>query len=262
MRTRYLQSGLVFDHAAREVCSVIFDGSACSDDVLTAYLEGPCWESVFKGLENERASWRGDIDLFRARWEMMALFSETNARHDDSWRELDSLSSAETIMSALFHVITFGHLDFAFARSLIDSRPTGPLVEVPELGAKAQGACIIKFSDANRSAVIGSWPVPTNRPFIIGRYTDCDIVETSSQLSRLHCCVYSLSGVWCFEDMGSRNGSVIVREGEGLVFDSARDGARVPFVLCEGDSIVLADHSHFWFGALQKKDLRFAVVPF
>lgn len=258
MRSRYMQNVLAFDQAAHAVCSLIVSLSGCGECELVRYLEGPCWDSVCQGLERERSSWRGDLDLYRARLEMKSLFSE--GADDQSNRE-DSLPLSEVIVSAMFHVLAFGHLDFTFARSLVDLRPTGPLSSAKIALGESGGACMIKFADEARSAVVGIWPVPSNRPFTIGRYTDCDVIETDERLSRVHCCVYSLGGAWCFEDLGSRNGSIVEREGQGIVFDSLRDGPRVPFALMRGDSIVLAGSSYFWFGALQH-DVRYSVVAF
>ena len=160
----------------------------------------------------------------------------------------------------MLYIIAFGFLDFMFARTLIDRRPTGVLAGEDEPGAEVSSACLIKFADAVRSAVMGAWALPSDRLFKIGRYTDCDVVENAGDLSRMHCCIYRKSGEWNFEDMGSRNGSRVMRGDGCVVFDSLVDGSRVPFALRHGDTIVLAGRSYYWFGAVATGG-TYSIIP-
>ena len=168
------------------------------------------------------------------------------------------LSPAESILSALFHILAFGSMDFTYARTLVNESPTGaiPPVEDPTPSEDeathdaAARACLIKFHDEHRRSVENYWVVRAGSPFTIGRYTDCNIIESDPAISRMHGVLYKRSGQWFFEDMGSRNGSRVMRSDGQQAYASATDGTHVPVKLNEGDMVVLAERSFFWFGAL------------
>jgi len=167
----------------------------------------------------------------------------------------NELSPAESLLSAIFHVIAFGNMDFTYARTLINENPTGAL---PRIGNEVSAqhaidprrACIIKFKDERRRTVENYWVVKAGSPFTIGRYTDCSLIESDQGISRIHGVVYRRGGVWFYEDMSSRNGSRIVDSSGKQQYESSKDGTRKPIELHEGDMIVLAERTFLWFGSL------------
>lgn len=243
MQKRYMQTNAVFNVAATELIHDIELAGVLHGAELTGYLKDACWPDVRRGLENEGLSWRGDLNMVRIDQEISVLFSEAG--------EADPLDeTTELILASILHIVAFGSLDYSFARSLIDRRPTGALSADANCGLSSSRAFLIKFTDKNRSMILGAWVISQDRLFSIGRYTDCDVVEVDQGLSRIHCCIYWKSGIWWFEDMGSRNGSQVLRNSEDVVFDSSTDGSRVPFELHHGDQVVLSGLSTYWFGAV------------
>jgi len=55
--------------------------------------------------------------------------------------------------------------------------------------------------------VIGARPLSREKPLVMGRGRDVDIVIPNLSVSRRHAKVYHRDGAWYFEDMGSTNGS-------------------------------------------------------
>ena len=246
MRKAYTRDSTIFRRAALEVCTQVGYARSLDDDDTLEYLRERLWPDVRRGLANEKHEWRGDLDLFRIDQEISALFMKGVLESETALYEGSSVASLT--LAGVFHIVAFGHLDFLFARKLVDEVPTGVLSPEVEIDPSEPGACLVKFVDPERSAFVGVWPVPSNRPLSIGRYTDCDVVEGDPGLSRLHCYIYRKGGVWYFEDAGSSNGSRIVRDGDD-VFDSNVDGSRVAYPLKFGDMVILAQRACFWFGA-------------
>lgn len=263
MRDQYLQDYSAFARASAEVCGLIRETQRWDDGQLLDCLQFQCWPDVREGLANERFEWRGDIRLSRIDIEMTVLFasmrgegaamvntrkatgSETDEMRDDAAEG----SSSEVVFATMLYLLAFGALNASFARGLLDQYPTGLLEESGADDVVSHGACLVKFVDEVHSALVGTWTVQAGRPFTIGRYTDCDIVETNEGISRVHCYLYRMGDTWKFEDRESCNGSRIERAGR-VVYDSARDGAGVAIDLQHGDSIVLANRSYYWFGAM------------
>lgn len=263
MRDQYLQSYSTFARASAEVCGLIREVQGWDDARLADCLHHQCWPDVREGLSNERFEWRGDIRLSKVDIEMTLLFATlessraatintriaTGSETDLLGANTAERDASEVIFGTMLYLLAFGNLNASFARSLFDEYPTGVLEEAPADDMLSYGACLVKFVDEAHSALVGTWTVKADHPFTIGRYTDCDIVETDAGISRTHCLLYHMGGSWKFEDRGSRNGSRVERNGE-VVYDSARDGADQAVELQHGDSIVLANRSHYWFGAM------------
>jgi len=263
MRKRYQESYSAFALAAHEVCQTIIAAQGYDDERLFAYLRDECWPDVRLGLHNEKLEWRPDMNLVKVDIEISVLFNvlangadrqidvrkATGSAVGKAGGEDERHDASEIVFATLLHVLAFGSFNNAFARSLLDRYPTELLEESQPNEYGVWGACLAKFVDDARSALVGTWRVGADHPFTIGRYTDCDIVETDAGVSRVHCFVYHMNGRWNFEDRSSRNGSYVEREGR-VVYDSKRDGVGLPFPLEHGDTIVLAGRSFYWFGAL------------
>ncbi len=263
MRDQYLQSYSTFARASAEVCGLIRETQGWNDAQLAECLQRRCWPDVREGLANERFEWRNDIRLSKVDIEMTVLFaslqgaraagintrvatgSETDVPSDNPTER----DSSEVIFATMLYLLAFGSMNASFSRGLFDQYPTGVLDESNPDDMLSYGACLVKFVDEAHSALVGTWTVNAGRPFTIGRYTDCDIVETDPGISRVHCYLYRMGDVWNFEDRESRNGSRVERNGK-VVYDSARDGSGLTVPLQHGDSIVLANRSHYWFGAM------------
>ena len=103
------------------------------------------------------------------------------------------------------------------------------------------------------------WVVDAGRPFSIGRYADCDAIETDPFVSRLHCRIFHQDGAWYVEDSHSSHGTCVVRgetaEASRTVFDSRTADSPV-FGLSFGDRIVLAGRVTYWFRSLEQGEPR------
>ena len=250
MRTAYTRDAGIFRRAALEVCAQVGYARSYDDADTLRYICEKLWPDVRRGLENEKQEWRAELDLFRIDQEISALFA--NGARTSELAMYDDASVASLTLAGIFHVVAFGHLDFLFARQLVDEVPTGVLSPEVEIEQGTPGACLVKFVDPERSAFVDMWTVPYDRPLRVGRYTDCDVVEGDPGLSRLHCYIYRKGGVWYFEDVGSSNGSRVVRNGED-VYDTKEDGAHLPFPLQFGDMVILAERACYWFGAMKSQ---------
>lgn len=62
---------------------------------------------------------------------------------------------------------------------------------------------VLTYGDRN----IGSRVLPTDKPLVLGRGRDVDLVVPNLSVSRRHAKVYFRNGEWYLEDMGSTNGS-------------------------------------------------------
>ena len=250
-RASYERNLQVFDDAARLLSADLCNGADCTVGDLVIYFCGPLWTDVQRGLEHEREDGRVELRLDRIANEMNSLFV---------WCEQQPAVRSEDMLvvlaSSYFHLMTFGHLDERFVCELADETPlTIPdgKGNDPNRAARREGcACLVKYASDEPDALGNWWTVASDRPFSIGRYTDCDIIETDPCVSRRHCRIVGEGGRWLLEDQGSVHGSRVLREGR-VVYDSARDGAE-PFELEFGDHLVLAGASSYWFGALLADD--------
>ena len=236
----------VFDEAARKLKDALCGETGKSETAVVEYFSTALWRDVERGFEHECEEGRVDLNLARISNEMRFLFAWCLSGTAEC-------SSCLTILiSSYFHLLTYGYLDEVFVSKLIEETPRCLSIESdpgkrPD-ETQADRACLIKYADLQSSTVLNWWVLHADRPFNIGRYTDCDIIETNRYVSRLHCHIKRQNGLWRFEDMGSQNGSRVVRA-EDVIYDS-RNGARRSCALRYGDLIVLAGSSHYWFGGL------------
>lgn len=78
---------------------------------------------------------------------------------------------------------------------------------------------------------IGGSPIYLDKPIVlIGRHQDCDaVLQTSTKVSRRHCCVARVNEQFVIRDLGSMNGVRV-------------NGARVvEALLCAGDEVAIGD---------------------
>ena len=246
MRARFEQDGMAFDMAAHEVCQTICDAGGLTENELNRYLTSHCWPDVYRGLKNERAAWRSSLDLTRVSREAALLFESV----DDN--QFDRAPEPWVQFYAIFRFISFGYIDVNRMRLLLGATGDIP-VQIPNEDSTAQiGACLVRFADDDNKSVVGFWVLPKDRPFVIGRFTDCDSVETDARISRRHARISCEDRTWVFQDLRSKNGSSIVRGANRIAaFDSQDSPGLV--VLADGDYIVLADKSRYWFGSFDGK---------
>lgn len=243
MRKRFDEDSEVFDAAAQEVCTRIAEAGVVSERDLGEYLARECWPDVLVGLEHERASWRSSLDLARVTHEAALVFGD--GLESSSIVELEPALQ----IAALFRFVSFGYLTVDRARGLLgDTCEFQPIV--PDAIQAQQEACLTRFADLGGRSVAGFWVLPKDRPFIIGRYTDSDSVETDMGISRRHASISFVDGVWLFEDFGSKNGSIIERDGSKIEVSSV-NGSHARVKLAGGDAIVLAGKSCYRFGAFR-----------
>ena len=251
-RASYEKNPRVFDEAARLLSTDLCGSAGCSVGELVAYFCGPLWDDVERGLEHEREDGRVELSLDRIANEMGSLFSWCEGQPACGGEQLAVLASS------YFHLMTFGHLDERFVRELADETP----LDVPggcghhagRAALREDCACLVKYTSDEPGALANWWTVAADRPFSIGRYTDCDIIEAHPCVSRRHCRIVGEGGRWFLEDQGSTHGTCVQR-GVRTVYDSARDGG-APFALAFGDRLVLAGASSYWFGALLEGERR------
>ena len=249
LRARYQKDDSVFETASRWLLERLREESGLVDAELAAYLAGPLLRDVERGLENERASGRGDFNIIRALNEMDSLLSWSEAALEDHAERF------VTIASSLLYLIAYGHLEKGLVYDLADETPLTLRVQ----GGAACGprcedcACFIKYVDGDHGAVSDVWLIDGSRPFSIGRYTDCDVIETNRYVSRLHCAVRRGEDGWELKDMGSRHGTVVMERDGTVVFDSRRHTDTGWCALRFGQRIVLAESSRYWFAAVSEE---------
>lgn len=233
----------VFDDAALAVGEEFAQATGLEDAELIAALSEIMWPDIAWGLANEFGSWRTDLSLKRVEREVESLLGMV--KYTESFQ---SRAGVKLILSSFFHVMTFGCLEERLMYRLSDETPLMVLSKTTPPRVSAHQACLIKQSGSN--ILEGLWKITPDQPFVIGRYTDCDVIETNQYVSRMHCRINCRSGTWLFEDLGSRHGSKIIRKDEA-VFDSTVAHAGVLFELEHGDRIALAaDTSQFWFSVV------------
>lgn len=236
----------VFDGAAAWICGEALAHGGGDAAGLLAYVAGPLWRDVQRGLESEWEDGRSELNLPRISNEMSSLLARCEAMPPGRFCEC-----AAKVLSSCLCIMTFGHLDPQFVYSLFDETPL-----TREAGAwtEADGgqghACLIKYVEGDPAAIVDAWEIDPRQPFFIGRYTDCDVIEANPYVSRRHCRIWHRDGEWFLEDLGSRYGTRVLRGAAGCVYDSSLADAPKGCGLRYGDRIVLADGSFYWFGSV------------
>ena len=157
----------------------------------------------------------------------------------------------QAVLSSFFYILTFGHLEESFANSLVDGSPTDMLATSEnEQAVTNLRACVMRAVDNNPAAIENMWAISQGGPFCIGRYVDCDAVETNGLVSRRHCSIFRQGDTWYVRDEGSRYGTALHRGGQ-VLWNSKDANAPQQFPLAFGDCLVLAGRVHYWFVSLQ-----------
>ena len=243
MRDQFIQNVLTFDEAAEAICKSIRRARDWSDGAIREYLAHECWPDVWRGLANEKADSRPSLNLDRINQEAKLLFG--NFTFNDAG---SSNLSADQQMAAMLHIIAFGFLDTDFMKALVPGTVTSEIADAFYHPCKKP--CLIKYSDESCASFVGEWDLPEREPFVIGRRTDSDSIESNMRVSGRHGCVYKLRDTWYYEDLRSLNGSVVVKRGNRIDLHIAResDDELEPIPLDSGDLIVIANRSCYWFG--------------
>lgn len=250
MRDLYCQDIRTFDNAAHAICGIVKNAQGWSDFELSDYLANQCWGDVWRGLANEKADSRPSLNLERIGQEAKLLFG----RPAGSTTDAPELSPEEQ-MGAMLHIIAFGFLDTDFMRALIPGTVSADKANA--FYHACTNPCLVKYSDESCTRFIGEWDLPEKEPFVIGRRTDSDSIESNMRVSGRHGCVYKLRDTWYFEDMRSLNGSTVVKRDERieLLVDKDSDDELEPVALEAGDLIVIAGQSCYWFGERRERSI-------
>ena len=255
-REAYRADDTVFASAATELIARLRQNAHLDDRELMDALLLLLREGIARGLSNERAAGRADVNLARLENETAALAA---------WCATSRVAGRvplEELAASLFHIVAFGHLDERFARTLLaatpDDVPSAAEVPVAAGSPRADAACLFRVGETRTAPLSGAWRIDAARPFAIGRYTDCDAIESDPYVSRVHCRIWQADGSWYVEDAGSAHGTRVVRgetPGDSVeVFDSTAKDSPV-FKLSFGDRIVLAGRITYWFRSLDESGL-------
>ena len=114
-------------------------------------------------------------------------------------------------------------------------------------------ACVVRFSNPSRTMLSGFWEIPNGGSFSIGRYTDCNAIELSPAVSRVHCVICCENGIWRLrsadpscEVQVRRNGKLVAAWGNA----EAEGGPTCDFPLEFGDEVELPSGSVYLFAAM------------
>lgn len=241
LKLRYYDDPNVFETAAKTLFAMLINTIDMSEEDLLSYLISVVWPEVRQGLKNESESGRVGLKMDRVNKEMAILFEWSKTHSSENYAE-----SLIQIISSYFHLMAFGYLDSSFSSLLLAETPLDIVRnKVKPAVDSSDNACFLKIKD--ESSICGSYFFGPDKVITIGRYTDCDIIEEYPYVSRLHCRSYFEDGRWVLEDVNSKHGTVIIRDGK-TVFDSGKSDSRA--MLEYGDQIILAKHSQFWFASV------------
>ena len=252
LRARHQEDEGTFTAAAHELVDQLRTWSGLGAAALLMALLDDVWPRMCEGLTNEWHDGRTDVSPRRVERESAALRLWCLERSALGHPPLEEL------VASAFHMMAYGCLDERFAHALLLPTPEepleltatgGPVAAVPLEGT----ALLVRVPDDRTAAVSGLWRIEADRPFWIGRGSDCDAIEADSLVSRVHCRICCVDGTWYVEDVASTHGTQVLRGAAGStreVFCSL-DDPDVPTCRLEyGDRIVLAGRITYWFRAL------------
>ena len=277
------QNPALFQQAATRLAQDLLRETGIDQARLVADLLDVGYEQLRAGLIAEIPQGRIDISTMRLDGEIELL--RAWAREQIAF---DADACLHAVLCSFFYLMTFGHLEEQFANGLVDESPTDMLICDDDVSySESSRACILRAVDDNPASIENMWAINQGGPFLIGRYVDCDAVETNGLVSRRHCSIFREHDVWYVRDEGSRYGTSVHRDGRtvwssgngasaagegaaaegdnagvvgegsgGAVGEGGTGAAGAPteaecFPLAFGDCLVLAGHVRYWFVSLQ-----------
>lgn len=243
--------------------------------LVEVLLDEGC-KALRAGLVGETSQGRSDVNFSRLDSEIKLL--STWAREQT---EIDASASLQTVLCSFFYFMACGHLEEEFAHALVDIRPTDMLFKPSPVQAPTSlRACMLRAADDNPASIENMWAIREDATFCIGRYVDCDAVETNGLISRRHCSIFQRNKQWFVRDEGSRFGTAVHRDGVHVwsstdaphtnvsdVNTTSAAGTNTTnvaitskdaivnhpdcFPLEFGDCLVLAGQVRYWFMSLQ-----------
>ena len=252
----YRRNPDIFYEAAAFLSQDLQRETGLDQQILVKLLLDEGYAALRAGLVAEIPEGRIDLQIARLDAEVDLLRAWAYGQ-----TQLDPAACLRAVLRSFFHIMAFGHLEENFANRLVDGSPTDVLASGQgENQAEFSRACVMRSVDGNPAAIENMWAIGQGGSFSIGRYVDCDAVETNGLVSRRHCCVFRADDTWYVRDEGSRFGTAVHR-GAQIVWSSAqgvceREDGEHPappdaFPLVFGDCIVLAGQVHYWFVSLK-----------
>lgn len=245
-RERHDADPQVFDVAARRLAQGLVVATDYSESDLVKRIVSQGMEQLRLGLLAEGADGRSEVNGPRLISEMTLL---------ESWSadqvRLDPAACLRDVLKSCFSLLTYGHLEDDFAKMLVDASPTDVLAdEEGDAAPVSLRACVMRAVESDPSSIENMWAIGDEGAFLIGRYVDCDAIETNGRVSRRHCRIFRQGDCWYVQDEDSRYGTAVRRNGQ-LVWESGTPGGLERFPLAFGDCLVLAGEVHYWFVSLQ-----------
>ena len=214
------QNPALFQQAATCLAQDLLRETKGDQARLVADLLETGYEQLRAGLIAEIPQGRIDISTTRLDGEIELL--RAWAREQVT---LDADACLHAVLCSFFYLMTFGRLEEQFANRLVDESPTDMLTCEDDVSySESSRACILRAVDDNPASIENMWAINQGGPFLIGRYVDCDAVETNGLVSRRHCCVFREHDVWYVRDEGSRYGTAVHRDGR-TVWSSGKGAA-------------------------------------
>ncbi len=234
----------VFSNASRCLANELLQETTLDAAHLIQLLLCEGCRELRLGLVAEVSHGRSDVNFsrFDSECELLRIWAHQQEK-------LDTTTCIQTILCSFFYFMACGHLEECFANALVDQSPTDMLAPPAQTNeTPSMRACVLRAVDNNPASLENMWALHQEREFCIGRYVDCDAVETNGLVSRRHCSIFQQENQWFVRDEHSRFGTAVHRAGQ-LVWSSTTTSERFPLVF--GDCIVLAGQVRYWFMSLQ-----------
>lgn len=210
----------VFREAAEGLACDLRQETALDQARLVDLLLSEGYSQLRAGLAAEISAGRLDVQITRLDGEIELFRTWAHEQ-----LQYDAQECLHVVLWSFFYIMAFGHLEENFANSLVDACPTDILRE-PDDAERPQSmrACIMRAADDNPASIENMWAVGEEDTFLIGRYVNCDAVDTCSFVSRRHCLIFRSGDVWYVRDEGSRYGTAVHRGGS-MVWESGKAAA-------------------------------------
>lgn len=245
-RESYANAPDVFVLGASQLAASLLDVTGMDEAALVSDLIEQGFPQLRAGLLSEISDGRIEVTAARLDGEMELLRNWV-----DQQVSSDASGCLLAVLTSFFFIMAFGHLEEGFANMLVDASPTAVLTsEDDSAAAPSLRACVMRAVESNPASIENMWAIGEEGSFCIGRYVDCDAIETNGLVSRRHCRIFRQGDAWYVRDEGSRFGTAVHRGGVS-VWESGVAGAPECFPLAFGDCLVLAGQVYYWFVSLQ-----------